>query len=199
MKETVSIAALLLCIYLYLDKFLFRGRLGDLFLKGWCEILSIDRGKVRDGDSRRDTSPVSVTNSENLVENKAYVYGPTVPESDKRAETESKTAGDDTFALPEREIGKEEVTEWRDDSFGQRPQRKSVPMRWEDPGFSERFIQRDDESGEADILPVVDPEQVRREVAASMQIVLEEQTRDEFIPTDEERDGLEHFDMNAYR
>ena len=199
MGETLCTLALLLGIYLYLDKFLFEGRLGTLFLEGWRGLLSAGCRKVRDSGFRSDTSSVSVTHSENLVENKAYVYGPTVSESDKRAETESKTAETDTFALPKREIGKEEVTEWRDASFGQRPQRKSAPMRWEDPAFSGRFIQRDDESGLEDIVPVIDPEQVKREVEASLQIVLEEQARDEFIPTDEERSGLEHFDMNAYR
>ena len=50
-----------------------------------------------------------------------------------------------------------------------------------------------------EILPVVDPEQVRREVAASLQGVLEEQARDEFRPTEEELSELGNFDVDAFR
>ena len=84
-------------------------------------------------------------------------------------------------------------------SGGPQPRKGLAAERWEDPKFSGRFIQRDDESGETDILPAVDPEQVRREVAASLQGVLEEQARDEFRPSEEELSELGHFDMDAFR
>ena len=50
-----------------------------------------------------------------------------------------------------------------------------------------------------DILPVADPEQVRREVAASLQAVLDAQARDEFRPTEEELSELGNFDVDAFR
>ena len=55
MRETLSALALLLGVYLYLDKFLFGGRLGGLFLTGWRELLY--RGAVR-GDMHPLRNPV---------------------------------------------------------------------------------------------------------------------------------------------
>lgn len=196
MKETLCTLALLLCAYLYLDRFLFGGRLGALFLEGWRERLHLP--------SRRREAPAAqvpppVPEAGDLVETKVYDSGQRVPEGDKREETEPKADGGDTFALPEGKTAEDETTEWRDESFGRRVTRQQTPQRWEDPGFSGRFIGRDDESGEEEILPVVDPEQVRREVAASLQAVLEEQAREEFRPTAEELNELEHFDMDAFR
>lgn len=196
MRETLCTLALLLGAYLYLDRFLFGGRLGGLFLEGWRERLRLP--------SRRKEAPAAQVPSpapgaDDLVEMKVYVSGQRVPEGDKREKTEPKSDGGDTFALPEGKAAADETTEWRDDSFGRRVTRQQAPQRWEDPGFSGRFIQRDDGSGEADILPVVDPEQVRREVAASLQGVLEEQARDEFRPTEEELSELGNFDVDAFR
>lgn len=196
MKETLCTLALLLCAYLYLDRFLFGGRLGALFLEGWRE-------RLRLPSRRRETPaaqvPPPTPGAGDLVETKVYVSGQRVPEGDKREKTESKSDGDDTFALPEGKAAEDETTEWRDDSFGRKITERYTLQRWEDPGFSGRFIQRDDGSGEADILPVVDPEQVRREVAASLQGVLDEQARDEFRPTEEELSELGNFDVDAFR
>lgn len=196
MREIFCTLALLLGAYLYLDRFLFGGGLGGLFLEGWRE-------RLRLPSRRKETSaaqvPSSVPGADDLVETKVYVSGQRVPEGDKREETESKSDGDDTFALPEGKAAEDETTEWRDESFGRKITERYAPQRWEDPGFSGRFIQRDDGSGEVDILPVADPEQVRREVAASLQAVLDEQARDEFRPTEEELSELGNFDVDAFR
>ena len=194
MRETLCTLALLLGAYLYLDRFLFGGRLGGLFLEGWRERLRLP-SRRREAPAAQVPSPAP--GADDLVEMKVYAHGQRVPEGDKREKTESKSDGDDTFALPEGETAEDETTEWRDDSFGRRVTRQQASQRWEDPGFSGRFIQRDDGSGEADILPVVDPEQVRREVAASLQDVLEEQARDEFRPTEEELSEGGQFGRDA--
>ena len=196
MREILCTLALLLGLYLYLDKFLFGGRLGLLFLEGWRALLHLGPRGVR----RKEVPEAPpAAEAEELVERKVYAHGQRVPEGDKREETEPKTDGGDTFASPEGKTEEDEMTEWRDESFGRKVPAGQTFQRWEDPGFSGRFIQRDDESGETDILPVVDPEQVRREVAASMQAVLEEEAREEFRPTEEELSELEHFDLNAFR
>lgn len=200
MRETLSALALLLGVYLYLDKFLFGGRLGGLFLTGWRELLRIPSRSLRGkGGSPAVQAPAPDPDPVNLVERKAYDSGHKVPVGDKREETEPKAPQSDTFALPEGDSTAPELQEWRDPSFGPQPRKGLAAERWEDPEFSGRFIQRDDESGETDILPAVDPEQVRREVAASLQGVLEEQARDEFRPTEEELSELGHFDMDAFR
>lgn len=196
MREIFCTLALLLGAYLYLDRFLFEGGLGGLFLEGWRERFRLP--------SRRKEVPAAQVPSPapeagDLVEMKVYAHGQRVPEGDKREKTEPKSDGDDTFALPEGKAAEDETTEWRDDSFGRRITEQYAPQRWEDPGFSGRFILRDDGSGEEEILPVVDPEQLKREVAASLQGVLEEQARDEFRPTEEELSELGNFDVNAFR
>ena len=198
MRETLSALALQLGVYLYLDKFLFGGRLGGLFLTGWRELLHIRSRNFR-GKGGPPAVLAPAPDPANLVERKAYDSGQKVPVGDKREETEPKAPQSDTFALPEGDSSAPELQEWRDPSFGPQPRKGLASQRWEDPGFSGRFIQRDDESGEVDILPAVDPEQVRREVAASMQDVQEERMRDEFRPTEEELAELERFDMNAFR
>ena len=172
MRETLCTLALLLGVYLYLDRFLFGGRLGGLFLEGWRERLRLP-SRRREAPAAQVPSPAP--GADDLVEMKVYAHGQRVPEGDKREKTESKTDGDDTFALPEGETAEDETTEWRDDSFGRRVTRQQASQRWEDP------------------------EQVRREVAASLQDVLEEQARDEFRPTEEELSELGHFDMDALR
>lgn len=199
MREILCTLALLLGLYLYLDKFLFGGRLGMLFLEGWRALLHLEPRSVRRQEVPAAQEAPSAPEAEELVERKVYAHGQRVPEGDKREETEPKTDGDDTFASPEGKTEEDEMTEWRDESFGRKVTGQPVSQRWEDPGFSGRFIQRDDESGETDIVPVIDPEQVRREVAASMQAVLEEEARDEFRPTEDELSELEHFDLNAFR
>lgn len=196
MKETLCTLALLLCAYLYLDRFLFGGRLGAQFLEGWRELLRLP-SRRREAPAAQVPPPVS--GAGDLIETKVYDSGQRVPEGDKREETEPKADGGDTFALPEGKTEADETTEWRDESFGRKITERYAPQRWEDPGFSGRFIQRDDGSGEVDILPVADPEQVRREVAASLQAVLDEQARDEFRPTEEELSELGNFDVDAFR
>ena len=141
MREIFCTLALLLGAYLYLDRFLFGGGLGGLFLEGWRE-------RLRLPSRRKETSaaqvPSSVPGADDLVETKVYVSGQRVPEGDKREETESKTDGDNTFALPEGKTTADETTEWRDESFGRKITERYAPQRWEDPGFSGRFIERDD-------------------------------------------------------
>lgn len=198
MRETLSALALLLGVYLYLDKFLFGGRLGGLFLTGWRELLRIPTRSLRGKDGSPAMQPPAPDPAD-LVERKAYDGGHKVPVGDKTPETEPNAPQSDTFALPEGDSTAPELQEWRDPSFGPQPRKGLAAERWEDPEFSGRFIQRDDESGETDILPAVDPEQVRREVAASLQGVLEEQARDEFRPSEEELSELGNFDVDAFR
>ena len=107
----------LLGTYLYLDRFLFGGGLGGLFLEGWRERFRLP--------SRRKEVPATQVPSpapgaDDLVETKVYVSGQRVPEGDKREETESKTDGGNTFALPEGKTTADETTEWRDESFGRK-------------------------------------------------------------------------------
>ena len=72
MREIFCTLALLLGAYLYLDRFLFGGGLGGLFLEGWRE-------RLRLPSRRKETSaaqvPSSVPGADDLVETKVYVSG----------------------------------------------------------------------------------------------------------------------------
>ena len=163
MREIFCTLALLLGAYLYLDRFLFGGGLGGLFLEGWRE-------RLRLPSRRKETSaaqvPSSVPGADDLVETKVYVSGQRVPEGDKREETESKTDGGNTFALPEGKTTADETTEWRDESFGRKITERYAPRRacWRSrPGMSSAPRKRSSPSSEISMWtpsgnePIVEP------------------------------------------
>ena len=85
--------------YLYLDKFLFRGHLGSLFVEGWRHLLHLPRR--RKGSSSEASPPVTLPAADSsdgqLIERKVYTSCQRVPESDMAAKTASNASAGDNF------------------------------------------------------------------------------------------------------
>ncbi len=155
--ETVIYAFVaLLAGYLYIDKFLFKGQLGRLFLQGCMEFFL--KGLHLILTSRRrfqvpgTTGPGEIVSSaESLVVEKRYGECHEVPDSAKLPKTESKEDGSGIFTSETGSENLSEAFEWRAPSFPRQqmtvPSRNELTLRWEDADFAARFIQRDDESG----------------------------------------------------
>ena len=126
-----------------------------------------------------------------------------MPEGVKLPKTESKEDGSGIFTSETGSENLSEAFEWRAPSFPRQqmtvPSRNELTLRWEDADFAARFIQRDDESGEVDLIEIPDMQQLRREVALKLESIQDEELRREMEPTDEERYGLDDFDAGAYR
>lgn len=207
--ETVIYAFVaLLAGYLYIDKFLFKGQLGRLFLQGCMEFFfkrtasdSTPPEKVSEVPGTTGPGEI-VSSTESLVVEKRYGECHEVPDSAKLPKTESKEDGSGIFTSETGSENLSEAFEWRAPSFPRQqmtvPSRNELTLRWEDADFAARFIQRDDESGEVDLIEIPDMEQLRREIALKLESIQDEEMRREMEPTDEERYGLDDFDTGAY-
>lgn len=199
--ENLLFAALgLVAIYFYMNKFLFRGDLGRLFmtgLRGWVGRRNKSRQEQKhDGDCDGDT----VEDWELIVE-KSYKEGPSVPEDAGEDEGGSKTSDDDNFATadpPPKEGAGEEMSEWRADTFGRGVHRERNAGNLV-PVTEARFVPYDDDSGDSELVHVADEGRIRREVARELAGIRDEELRAELEPTEEERYGIESFDMEAFR
>lgn len=107
MKTILIILLGSLSTYLYVDKFLFKGKLAQLFFDGWRSLLRewfgpILRFSCRSSPEQPLASPeqevISTLTDDNLVEKKRYVSRQKEPTGDIGPKREPKTAGDDTFA-----------------------------------------------------------------------------------------------------
>lgn len=194
--------------YLYADKFLFRGKLAHLFVEGWRQLLPFTRRSYR----RRPVAPqASVSESVSargaaddlLVERKRYVSGLRMPAGAKAPETASNDSEDDTFASAPQADGGSEVFEWRAPEFLQQKPPGPIakrPPRWEDKGFAcAHFVPGSDGDEEPELVEIPDMEQIRREVASTLEMIRDAELRAELEPTDEERYGIEHFDADTFK
>lgn len=208
METVIYVFVALLAGYLYIDKFLFKGQLGRLFLKGWREFFfktaasdSIPPEQISEVPGTTGPGEI-VSSAESLVVEKRYGECLKVPEGAKLPKTESKEDGSGIFTSETGSENFSEVFEWRAASFPRQqmtvPSRNELTLRWEDADFAARFIQRDDESGEIDLIEIPDMEQLRREVALKLESIEDEELRREMEPTDEERYGLNDFDTETY-
>lgn len=192
--------------YLYADKFLFRGELAHLFIEGWRQLLPFTRRFCR----RRPAAPqvpesVSDRGAADalLVERKRYVSGQRMPAGAKVLKAASNDSEDDIFASAPQADGGPEVFEWRAPEFLQRkPSGAAVKRspRWEDKGFAcAHFVPGSDGAEEPELVEIPDMEQIRREVASTLERIRDAELRAELEPTDEERYGIEHFDADTFR
>lgn len=207
MKTVIYAFVALLAGYLYIDKFLFKGQFGRLFLQGWREFFfkgsaSKPPEKVSEVPGTTGQGEI-VSSAESLVVEKRYGECHEVPEGVKLPKTESKGDRSGIFTSETGSENLSEAFEWRAPSFPRQqmtvPSRNELALRWEDADFAARFIQRDDESGEVDLIEIPDMQQLRREVALKLESIQDEELRREMEPTDEERYGLDDFDAGAYR
>lgn len=154
MKTILIILLGSLSTYLYVDKFLFKGKLAQLFFDGWRSLLRewfgpILRFSCRSSPEQPLASPeqevISTLTDDNLVEKKRYVSRQKEPTGDIGPKREPKTAGDDTFAATTKVEQEPRIMEWRAPAFQRtqtpRPAEKKQPQRWEDKGFAAaRFV-----------------------------------------------------------
>lgn len=195
-------------IYLYVDKFLFRGKLAHLFIEGWRQLLPFTRRFCR----RRPAVPQAPVpesvldrgaTDALLVERKRYVSGQRMPAGAKVPETVSNDSEDDTFVSAPQADGGPEVFEWRAPEFLQRKPpgagAKGMP-HWEDKGFAcAHFVPGSDGDEEPELVEIPDMEQIRREVASTLEMIRDAELRAELEPTDEEKYGIDHFDADTFR
>ena len=159
-----------LSTYLYVDKFLFKGKLAQLFFDGWRSLLRewfgpILRFSCRSSPEQPLASPeqevISTLTDDNLVEKKRYVSRQKEPTGDIGPKREPKTAGDDTFAATTKVEQEPRIMEWRAPAFQRtqtpRPAEKKQPQRWEDKGFAAaRFVPVNGGDGEEEIIEIID-------------------------------------------
>ena len=146
--------------YLYLDKFLFRGHLGSLFVEGWRHLLHLPRR--RKGSSSEASPPVTLPAADSsdgqLIERKVYTSCQRVPESDMAAKTASNASAGDNFEDGNSPRGGSVVETWSAESF------RGI-SQWNDEGFA---LNENQES-------LSDTERIRQEVQqalmANMQVV----------------------------
>lgn len=212
MKTILIILLGSLSTYLYVDKFLFKGKLAQLFFDGWRSLLRewfgpILRFSCRSSPEQPLASPeqevISTLTDDNLVEKKRYVSRQKEPTGDIGPKREPKTAGDDTFAATTKVEQEPRIMEWRAPAFQRtqtpRPAEKKQPQRWEDKGFAAaRFVPVNGGDGEEEIIEIIDEEQIRREVAEQLELAQADEQRDLLEPTNEEKYGIDNFDAGAY-
>ena len=142
MKTILIILLGSLSTYLYVDKFLFKGKLAQLFFDGWRSLLRewfgpILRFSCRSSPEQPLASPeqevISTLTDDNLVEKKRYVSRQKEPTGDIGPKREPKTAGDDTFAATTKVEQEPRIMEWRAPAFQRtqtpRPAEKKQPQR----------------------------------------------------------------------
>lgn len=214
MKMILIIWAGFFSAYLYMDKFVFRGQLGTLFRRGWCQLLGgwlapFRRWKphhkqIIPENTLLPQEPVESLSDDNLVVRKRYVSGQRVPAGDIGPKSESTAADNNTFAPATKADAEPEVLEWRAPSFQKKeapkPPRKVPPPRWEDEDFAmTTTVVHNEESGEEEIVQVPDSEQIRREVAARLEAIEDAEILAAIVASEAEKYDVEHFETSTYR
>lgn len=162
--------------YLYLDKFLFRGHLGSLFVEGWRHLLHLPRRR-KDSSSEASpavTLPAADSSDGQLIERKVYTSCQRVPESDMAAKTASNASAGDNFEDGNSPRGGSVVETWSAESF------RGI-SQWNDEGFA---LNENQES-------LSDTERIRQEVQQALSRIPNEEDSfaEELEPTDEEKYG----------
>lgn len=162
--------------YLYLDKFLFRGHLGSLFVEGWQHLLRLPRR--RKGSSSEASPAVTLPSADSsdgqLIERKVYTSCQRVPEGDMAAKTASNASAGDNFDDGNSPRGGSVVETWSAESF------RGI-SQWNDEGFA---LNENQES-------LSDTERIRQEVQQALSRIPDEEDSfaEELEPTDEEKYG----------
>lgn len=162
--------------YLYLDKFLFRGHLGSLFIEGWRHLLHLPRRRkgVLSATSPEVPQPAMESSDERLIERKVYTSGLRVPEGDTTTKTASNVSAEDNFDHGNNPQGGPVIETWSAESF------RSI-AQWNDEGFALNENQEN----------LSDTERIRQEVQQALSRIPDEEDSfaDELEPTDEEKYG----------
>lgn len=188
---------ILLGVFLYTDRFLFRGELIRLFLQGWRQILRVRPRKASPPAALESLSSVS---GEYLVVRKEYAEGTERQAGEQAAENESTDERKTTFTSATEASAQPEILEWRDPNyFSDQPSKKSSNLaqgadpkssRWEDDDFA---------GGISDTELSHETEHIQREVAASLEDWMIEEVRIEMEMSAEEASDVEAFDVNAFQ
>ena len=197
----VSLFLLLLGIFLYMDRFLFKGALARLFIEGWGQIL---HRKKKCGPPAASASAAPAS-GEKLILCKEYIEGTERQQGEQTPENESTNEGNTTFTSATGASVQPEILEWCDPAyFSDIPSKKSsVPymdvdsksLRWEDDDFAGRISAADPPQPELSF----ETERIRREVAASLEDWRIDEARIEAEMSAEEAFDVEAFDVDAYR
>lgn len=197
----VSLFLLLLGIFLYMDRFLFKGALARLFIEGWGQIL---HRKKKCGPPAASASAAPAS-GEKLILCKEYIEGTERQQGEQTPENESTNEGNTTFTSATGASVQPEILEWCDPAyFSDIPTKKSsVPpaeaaatsSRWEDDDFADRISAADTPQSELSL----ETERIRREVAASLEDWRIDEARIEAEMSAEEAFDVEVFDVDAYR
>lgn len=161
--------------YLYLDKFLFRGHLGSLFVEGWRHLLHLPRRRKGSSSeaSPSVTLPASDSSDGQLIERKVYTSCQRVPEGDMAAKTASNASAGDNFDTAKAS----DTEEWTAASFRKKQELKTAlagpPIDWDDHEFAIEEI-------------AADTERIRQEVDAALGSMYDAQLE----PSDEEKYGM---------
>lgn len=138
----VSLFLLLLGIFLYMDRFLFKGALARLFIEGWGQIL---HRKKKCGPPAASASAAPAS-GEKLILCKEYIEGTERQQGEQTPENESTNEGNTTFTSATGASVQPEILEWCDPAyFSDIPSKKSSvsymdadskSLRWEDDDFA---------------------------------------------------------------
>ena len=200
----VSLFLFLLGIFLYLDRFLFKGALARLFVEGWRQLLQ-RKVEPKPGPPPAAPAPAATVSAGELVLRKEYIGGMERQHGEQTPENEPTTEEKATFTSATEASAQPEVLEWRDPAyFSDIPTKKSsVPpaeaaatsSRWEDDDFADRISAADTPQSELSL----ETERIRREVAASLEDWRIDEARIEAEMSAEEAFDVEAFDVDAYR
>lgn len=196
-----TLLVLLLGIFLYMDRFLFRGELARLFVQGWQQIVHFQPRKAVPPAASCPAVPVS---SEELVLRKEYTEGMERQAGEQSLKYEPSGDENITFTSRTEASAQPEVLEWRDPTyFSDPPSTKlsashadthSQSPRWEDDDFAGGI--HSSNMLEAEIS--LQTEQIQREVAASLENWKIDEYRVEMEMSREEASDVDAFDMDAY-
>lgn len=166
--------------YLFMDKFLFGGRLARLFLDGWRKISS-----VRDEADRKKSAEAG---SEELIVRKAYAECLEMPANDIAPKTEPNGSQEATFTAERESEQSNVLMEYVSEKYRKNVSAEAEAQYWDQEDFA-RFA-------EPDIDLDQEPKQSYEEYRRMRYAANEE---DDALPvSDEERYDIEHFDAQKY-